>query len=136
MGYLIIKIEVKQVIFEEYLNKHVIVKIGVTPSEFMCTELIVDDPVEFIATVFKTENFISSIQWWDRVLICDGSELGYGGARDPRAPKEYYFAETDIGCEFGENTSEAEYYEYLNKIKQLFDNYDLYPAFDIMKRGK
>ena len=121
----------KQVMFEEYLNIHMIVKIGITPSEYVCTELIVDDPFEFIAMIFKTKNYISSIQWWDRVLIHNGSKLGYGGVRDPRAADKYFFAETDICCDFSENTLETEYYEYLNKTKRLFDNYELYPAFDV-----
>ena len=118
----------------DYLLNHTIIRIGNCLSEYVCCETIVDNPIELIAVVKENDCYISEIRWWDRVKISLGSKIGYGGAKDPRFPDEYFFAETDICRVFDFESCDGEYYEYLEQIKQKYANYDLFPAFDIKKK--
>ena len=113
-----------------YSKHHMIVDIGTA----LHAELIVDDPNGFIDVSSKSAYYISSIRWWDRVSIENGSLIGYGGPRDPRDPNSYYFAETDLCKTFSLKTTLQEYYEYINYIRQKFSDYDLYPAFEVKLR--
>lgn len=99
--------------------------------DFICTEVIVTNPIEFVEVVLHNECYISEIRWWDRAKISFGSTIGYGGPRDPNFPNEYYFAETDICKSFSVNTTAIEYKKYLIETKSNFQKYDLFPAFDV-----
>ena len=118
----------------DFLNKHMIVKIGAAPLEYVCSELIVDNPEELIDVVLETGCFISSIRWWERTHLLSTPNLGYGGPLDPRCPSSYFFAETDLEQEFDEGTLKNRYIEYLQFVKSRYPQYNLYPAFDIKKK--
>ena len=118
----------------DYLGTHMIVKIGIGLPEYVCCETIVDDPVKLISLIRENNCFISLIRWWDWVKITNGSDIGYGGPRDPRNPNTHFFSETDICRAFTEFSHDEEYYMYLDEVKKNYPNYDLYPAFDIKKR--
>lgn len=119
--------------FSIFLSNHVIVQAGVQLPDYICTELIVDNPNELISLVQKSEYYISHICWWDYVKIGYSSSLGYGGRRNPREP-DYYFAETDICRDFEMTATANEYYDYLVKVKNKFSCFNIFPAFDIKKK--
>ena len=114
----------------DYIEKHLITRIGITPPGYIASEIIVDDPKSLIDTVAQNKCYISSILWWDNVRINEGSPIGYGGPIDPRS-EEHFFSETVICQKFEPNTSENEYHAYLDEIRQTHSEYNLYPAFDI-----
>ena len=115
----------------EYLKVHTIIEIGnLISDEYLCSETIVDCPEEFVKIVSKSEYIITEITWWDRVSILNSSDIGYGGPLDPRAPKEYYFAETDLRKRFIKATKE-EYLFYIKEVKDKYSKYDIYPAFEV-----
>jgi len=116
-----------------YLNKHLIICGGIRIQKFIYSDLIVDNPEEFIFLLSKTNYYISHICWWDYVRVGTISAIGYGGTRDPR-DSNYYFAETDLCRNFGSVTTIEEYYNYLFKIKEIYSNYSIFPAFDIKKK--
>lgn len=118
----------------DYLLKHTIVKIGNGIPGYVCCETIVDDPIELISVVMENECYISEIRWWDLVPISEGSTIGYGGARDPRAPDTMFFAETDICTEFYGTSEYEDYCSYLEQIKCNYSNHNLFPAFCIKKK--
>ncbi|MCH5317349.1 MAG: hypothetical protein J1E05_05180 [Eubacterium sp.] len=115
----------------DYLNQHMIVKIGLTLPEYVCCEIIVDNPKELVPIVRENGCYITAVYWWDRAEIDSGSIIGYGGPRDPRSPNSHFFAETDICRVFNTILQDEEYYKYFDKIKQTYSSYDLFPAFDI-----
>ena len=119
---------------EQYLEKHLIVRIGLTIPGYICCEVIVDNPAELIAVVKKAKCYISGIRWWDRAEIESGSSIGYGGPLDPRDPDRMFFAETDICREFDASVKEKEYNEYFEQVRSAYPNHELYPAFDIKKK--
>ena len=119
---------------KEYLKTHTIVQIGCALPEHICAEIIVDDPIELITVVSNNDCYISEISWWDHTEIKQGSNIGYGGPRDPRNPETHFFAETDIRDKFNEIVSIEKYLDYLKKIKILYSEFDLFPAFEIRKR--
>lgn len=116
----------------EYLKKHTIVSIG-NPVCDRCliVEMIPDNMKQVVKTILENGCYISEIHWWDRALISSGSSIGYGGPADPRDPEKYFFAETDIFASFEITTSIFDYYEYLDKVKTEYSDYDIYPAFDV-----
>ena len=118
---------------EDYLVEHAIVKIGKTLPDYISCEIIVDNPYELISVVTRNYGYISEIRWWDCVEITTGSNIGYGGPRDPRNPDHYFFAETDICKKFDLLTENKIYYEYLKQIEVEYSAYNLYPAFDIKR---
>ena len=120
---------------EDYLNDHTIIKIGVSPPGYICSEVIVDNPAELISIIRENGCYIAEIRWWDRVEIVSGSSIGYGGPRDPRSPDSHYFAETDIHKVFNTFSQDEDYYEYLSHIQNNYFNFNLFPAFDIMGQG-
>ena len=75
---------------EDYLNDHTIIKIGVSPPGYICSEVIVDNPAELISIIRENGCYIAEIRWWDCVEIVSGSSIGYGGPRDPRGPDSHY----------------------------------------------
>ena len=119
----------------EYLKKHTIVSIGnLAADKCVAVEMIADNPKELIECVIKNNCYISEILWWDRASVALGSKIGYGGTPDPRDPKNYYFAETDLCASFGTDTTLFEYIKYLDEVKEKYVMYDLYPAFDIYRK--
>lgn len=114
-----------------FLVEHAIVNIGISvPGKTPFAEVIVDSP-ECLISLLGEHYYISQIMWWDRVLISKGSEIGYGGPRDPRDANNYFFAETDICSQFSCDTKPYEYVNYMDEIKSKYIQYDLYPSFDI-----
>ncbi len=118
---------------QDYLDKHTIVKIGSTPPGFVCTEVIVAEPKEFVAIVLQNGCYIVEIQWWDRSKIGAGSTIGYGGPRDPRSPDSYFFAETDIQKHFDAPMQIDEYYSYLDETAEYYSDFEIFPAFDVVE---
>lgn len=116
---------------KDFLAHHTIIEIGNKLPGYICCETIVDDPIRLISTVQLSNNYISEIRWWDHVKICAGSDIGYGGPRDPHSPKEYFYAETDIVRTFTPSTNEEEYLHYMQEIKNKYPRYQLFPAFNI-----
>ncbi len=122
---------------EEYLKEHTIVKIGIPfIPEYICSEIIVNNPKELVPIVRESGCYISEIRWWHLTEISSGSSIGYGGPRDPRRYDTHYYAETDICREFDAPLQDEEYYEYFDRIKHSFSEFDLYPAFDIKKQAR
>lgn len=119
---------------EEYLNNHTIVRVGITLPEYVCCEIIVDNPTEFISIIMNNNCYISEIRWWDHVEISSGSSIGYGGPRDPDRPDNFFFAETDIYKVFTPHSQDKEYCEYLDQIRRKYTNLNLFPAFDVKRR--
>ena len=118
-----------------FLKEHKIVSVGCsTDVDCLAVEFIADDPQALISCVAENGCYISEIMWWHRALISKGSEIGYGGPKDPRDPENYYFAETDICSTFSKDTSTEEYESYLSAVKLKYSSYDIYPAFDIYRR--
>ena len=121
---------------DEYLITHKIISIGKSISGYVCCEVIVDDPIELIDIVSKSNCFISEIRWWDCTEIEKGSLIGYGGPRDPRNPSRFFFAETDICKIFSVFSKEHEYKDHIKDIKSKYPHLDLFPAFDIKIKTK
>jgi len=120
-------------LFNEYLDRHLIVQIGIRSPEYVCAEAIVDNPDELISIIEGTAYYISHIRWWDHVKIGVVSPIGYGGTRNPR-DYDYYFAETDICKDFDISTTLDEYRDYLAQVKGRYIDYSIYPAFDIKEK--
>ena len=116
---------------EDYLNQHFIVRNEITSPGYVCNEIIVDDPKEFVSVVRENGCYISAILWWDRADRTLGSRIGCGGLPDPRNPHDYYFAETYLYKEFDTILEDAEYYAYFDQIKKEYPDLDLFPGFDI-----
>jgi len=117
----------------DYIHQHTIVQIGVEYGDYLCVEVIVDNPMELIKMVElrREKYYISEILWWDNVKINEGSPIGYGGVRDPRSRDECFFAETDIVQEFNSESTFEDILSYIKKINENYHTYSLYPAFDI-----
>jgi len=120
----------------QYIKKHMITYIGTgimepVVDEYLATEIILDDSQEFIGEITKSNYYISLIRWWDRIPVNTSSSIGYGGPLDPRDPDNFYFAETYIEKSFGKSTTNTEYVQYLEMIKEQHSGHDIYPAFDI-----
>lgn len=118
-----------------YLSNHEVVQIGTPPIGYICCDAIVDNPDELVAVVHNTEYYISRIQWWDYTRIGCASPIGYGGVADPNNPG-YYFAETDILKEFDSSTTTMGYRNYIAEIKASYQQYNIFPSFDIKRRGQ
>lgn len=109
---------------KNYLEQHAILCIGKDYSD-----VIVDNPYEFIARIKKLGGCITEILWWDRIEIAKAkNSLGAGGPSDPRNGK-YFFSETNFTKSFGDETSIYEYELYLNEMFQNYPEHDLYPSF-------
>lgn len=118
---------------KEFLSSHAIIQTGVNLEKYLCCETIVDDPIGLVRILAQSEYYISSILWWDRVRMNEGSIIGYGGVVDRRFP-EYFFAETDICEEFAVNTTAQDYLAYLQRVKEQYSQHDLHPSFDILAK--
>lgn len=121
-------------LLKTFVAKHIIVEIGIPLCGDPFGEIIVDEPYHFIRLVMHSDCYISCIRWWDRANIQLGSKIGYGGPRDPRSPKDFFFAETDIYQEFSMDTAVTKYCEYLDSVRSNFAEFDLFPAFEIQLR--
>ena len=117
----------------DYIHKHTIVQVGVAVGDYLCAEVIVDNPIELIEVVeCQRENYyISEILWWDNTKIEEGSTIGYGGPKDTRNSDEYFFAETDIVKAFTPLSTFEEILNYIKRVKKDYHTHELYPAFDI-----
>lgn len=114
-----------------FFLKHSVVSVGIPiPGKIEFSDVIVDS-TDGLISLLGEHYYISQITWWDRVLISEGSKIGYGGPRDPRDPNKYFFAETDICRQFNSDTQPFEYDNYINEVRDKYTQYDLYPSFDI-----
>lgn len=123
----------------QYIKMHMITYVGtgiIEPmvDECLATEVILDDPQEFVNEIIKSNYYISLVRWWHRIPRNTSSPIGYGGPLDPRDRDNFYFAETYIEESFEKSTSAAQYTHYLNKIREQYKDYDIYPAFDICSK--
>lgn len=118
----------------ELIAKNIIVKIGIDLPEHIYSEVIVSDPIECIHLVLENNCYISSIMWWERVEVEAKPQIGYGGVLDPREPNRFFFAETDIGEQFGSATTEDEYCRYLKRINSDYSYLDMIPAFEVSRK--
>lgn len=117
-----------------YVSENLIIKIGKCCENILFSEIIVDDPENFIAFVYENDCYISEIRWWEHVHVGAAPNIGYGGPRDPRCPNEFYFAETDIGKKFDEFVSRQAICYYIMKTKEEYRAFELYPALDVRSR--
>ena len=119
----------------EYLAEHLIARIGADLPEQICSEVIVDNPKEFIHFLFQHDCYVSAIMWWERVSIESTPQIGYGGVPDPRNPSRFYFSETDIWRQFNKSTGVEEYYSYLCEVYCEYSHLELFPAFEVCKKS-
>lgn len=119
---------------EDYLTQHRILQIGSNLPGYVCSETIVDNPVELVSVVCSTGHYISYISWWDYSEIATGSTIGHGGPRDPANPNRYFYAETDICQAFNTDTPYEDYCDYIRRTTESYINCRLFPAFDIKCR--
>lgn len=129
-GVIRCNVRYKYMPLKEYIERHLITRIGFTPPGYIATEVIVDDPESLIDAVIEHKCYISSVLWWDNVRVGIGSPIGYGGPGDPRS-EEFFFSETLICREFESNTTKNEYKAYLDEVWKMHRERNLYPAFDI-----
>ncbi len=115
---------------KEYLLNHEIIRIGV-PHVDAITDIIVDEPFDFIEKIRDMGYFIMRIWWWERIKIgsCELS-LGHGGPLDPRDGR-YYFGETDFAVYFSRYSSADELTGYVKNFQKEYSQYNLYPGFTI-----
>lgn len=119
----------------EFIEEHRILDVGATLSGELFAEVILDLPHEFIDIVINSDYYISKISWWERAKIHTGSTLGFGGPRDPRAPEEFFFSETNICREFGITTTRDEYYSYIKSIHAEYTKISLTPSFELQYKN-
>ena len=119
---------------QEYIKKHRIVESQNNMTDFVCCEIIVDDPIEFVYEVLQHNCYISYILWWDRVKVGDTSNIGHGGRSDPRDPEKYWFSETYLSKKFESDTTAEEYCEYIKSIMNDHPGHDLYPGMDVVQK--
>lgn len=117
----------------DFIDKHMILKIGGQYSSDSSAELILDEPYKFVEIVLQSGYYISAINWYEYAKIHLGSKLGFGGPRDPRFPEEYFFSETSIGKTFNEATGIDEYFAYMKKMQSHDFSISLVPSFLIRK---
>ena len=125
-------VEVDRMTTKEYLQKYTIKQVG-TPGSVreICVDAIVDSPEKLIEFAVAEGLFVSQILWWHRIPMGDSSPIGlFGGPLDPR-DSQYYFLETYVCDTFDEDTATEEYLTYLEKVKEKYKDYDLYPSFTI-----
>lgn len=118
----------------DYVKKHKVLQIGIDLPSHICSEVIVDEPEKFIRVIVQNGGYISAISWWERVAVGMKPQIGYGGPRDPKAPDEFFFAETDLESCFSVLTSEKEYLNYLALTLQTYPDITLFPAFEVQKK--
>lgn len=114
---------------EEYLNKHKI--IGTTQAGCFCVDTIVSCPVEFVRTITASNCYIAEIIMWVRTNRQVGSQLGYGGPPDPRAPDDYFFSETLYAKQFSITATEDDYVRFISEARAKQPNAELYPGFTV-----
>ena len=124
-----VRMDVKQ-----YIAEHLVIRIGYDLPGHLCTDIIVDDPEEFIGIIDASEYFISGILWWEHTPICNRPKIGAGGLVDPRNPREYFFAETFLCESFQKDTPKQDYIDYIQKIRKLYPSVHLCPSFDVVFR--
>ena len=117
----------------DYIRKHMVLQIGTDLPSHICSEVIVDNPKEFVQIIVRNGGYISAISWWEHVAVDTEPKIGYGGPRDPIAPDKFYYAETDIVDCFPMLTSEGDYLNYLVHTLQSNPDVDLFPAFEVCK---
>ena len=117
----------------DYVRKHMVLQIGIVLPSQICSEVIVDNPEEFVRIVVQNGGYISEISWWEHVAVDTKPKIGYGGPRDPMAPDKFYYAETDIRDRFPVWTSEYDYINYLAQTLQANPDVALFPAFEVCK---
>ena len=111
-----------------YLKDHLIIRIGVYPL----SDLIVDDITLFLKVIKKTQYYISSIGWWEHLLISDREKsIGGGGPIDVKNEKFYFSEIYYMGNSFSPNTSEEELLTYIEKCKKEYPNKHIYPSFSL-----
>ncbi|MBE5933872.1 MAG: hypothetical protein E7263_10695 [Lachnospiraceae bacterium] len=108
----------------------------ITLSEYieqnkLCNEFIFEDYNKFLEILFASNGVVSMIVWFDYCKIANQSEfLGAGGYIDKR-DNDYMWAETQI-YEIGlDNKTLSEILQYIEDIKNTYQDYKLYPAFYI-----
>lgn len=119
---------------EQYIAEHLVIKIGRDSPGYLCTEIIVDNPEEFIERIATSQYFVSGILWWERALLDEHPKLGGGGPLDPRSPNDYWFAETFLEEQFQKDSTKQDYCDYIQRIHALYPSIDLYPGFDVAFR--
>lgn len=119
---------------KQYLSEHLIVSIGNDIPGHIYTDVIVDNPIEFVELIATSPYFISSILWWEIVDNNACPNLGGGGIADPRSSEKCYFAEIDLCRDFFRSTTVEEYKDYIQHILMQYPALHLYPSFDIAYR--
>lgn len=119
---------------ERYIAEHLVIRIGYDLPGHLCTDIIVDNPEEFIERIDTSQYFISGILWWEKTLKSERPKLGAGGPADPRPPYDYYFAETFLAERFQKEATKQDYCDYIQRIHSLYPSIHLCPSFDVAFR--
>ncbi len=115
---------------DKYFMAHKIIGIGCGN-----TDIIVDNPFDFVDDIASMQYYITEILWWERIEVCNSSKsIGHGGPRDPR-DKSFYFSETDL-CKKFSCESSSQIKDYLNSVYLEYSQVCLYPSFSIKKKQK
>ena len=97
----------------------------------VCSELIFRDWKGFLTTLFENDGKVEAILWFDYCKISEQEKsLGGGGYRDP-LQNGYMWAETPIYENELNNKSLNEILEYIEKTREKYHEYNLYPCFYI-----
>ena len=131
---------------ENYIKEHTLSGLSKPDlQEYIYSEVLVENPKELIEISLNAGCLVSSILWWDRLLLSQDSDYGISkiiltdgrsllpGIRDIRS-KEHYFSETNVFKDFDEGTTLEEYCEYIDCIKSMYSKNDFYPSLDIKRR--
>ena len=119
---------------KQYLSEHLIVCVGNDIPGHIYTDLIVDNPIEFVELIAASPYYISSILWWEIVDNNARPNLGGGGIADPRSSEKCYFAETDLCQDFFRSSTVEKYIDYIHHTHMQYPALLLYPSFDIAYR--
>lgn len=115
---------------ENYLSKHEILKIG--KMDF--TDIIVDDPIEFVEIVSKTEYYISHVSWWEKIEIKNaGNSMGGGGIKDKTDSNLFWSEVYYLDKKFHQIDEDNAIISYINNVRRLYLKHNLYPSFDLKK---
>ena len=115
---------------ENYLSKHEILKIG--KMDF--TDIIVDDPIEFVEIVSKTEYYISHVSWWEKIEIKNaGNSMGGGGVRDKNDSNLFWSEVYYLSKKFNQTDEDNAIISYINNVRGQYPKHNLYPSFDLKK---
>lgn len=117
--------------FENYLNEHKILKIG----KIDLTDIIVDNPIEFVKFVSKTDYYISHVLWWEKIELTNAkNSMGGGGIRD-KSDNTFFWSEIYyLGRDFCPEDESNVIISYIDIVRVLYPAHNLHPSFDLKNK--